>query len=166
MLHADNELAIQEVAREIKAARLPLETVLRSTPVHSSASNGAVEQFIRHLGGQLRTLRAATEHHHGVRLHPSLAVWPWMVRHSCWLMARFSVRASGRTAHEEAFDSRWQGELAPFGVPVLFRQQVSVTGAMTGGRRRDKGRSLWNVGIYLGRADQTNEHLLGARLGT
>ena len=42
VLQTDNEPSILEVAKEVKKARQPLETLLRSTPVHSSSSNGAV----------------------------------------------------------------------------------------------------------------------------
>ena len=75
------------------------------------------------------------------------------------------MRASGRTAHEEAFDSEWKGDLCIFGESVLFREAAGYTGQMVGNRTRKKADLQWHRGVYLGRAEQTNEHIVGSRTG-
>ena len=103
ILQTDGEPAIVELAEAV--AKLRPKTLARKTPAHSSQSNGAVESCIGHLAGQVRTMRSRIEVMHDVVISPNWCVWAWMARHAAWLASRFSVRASGRTAHEEAFDS-------------------------------------------------------------
>ena len=88
-----------------------------------------------------------------------------MARHAAWLASRVSARASGRTAHEEALDSEWKGDLCIFGESVLFREAARYTGQMVGNRVRKKADLQWHRGVYLGRAEQTNEHIVGSKEG-
>ena len=164
ILQTDGEPAIKELANEIEKARTK-PTRLRNTPAHSSQSNGAVESAIGHISGQARAMRAQVESAHGVVLTPNWCVWPWLIRHASWLMGRFSVRASGRTAYEEAFDSEWRGDLCVLGEVVLFREAASYTGDLVMGRRKRKADKGWAKGIWLGRAEETNEHVVGNELG-
>ncbi len=76
VLQTDNEPAI--VGEAVKAARLPKEIRLRGAPAASSQCNGCVGQTIRHVGGQVRTLRIAIEAKYATKLHAGLAIWPWI----------------------------------------------------------------------------------------
>ena len=125
IIQTDGEPAIVEVADAV--AKLRPKTLTRKTPAHSSQSNGAVESCVGHLAGQVRTMRSQIEVMHDVVISPNWCVWSWMARHAAWLASRFSVRASGRTAHEEAFDSEWKGDLCIFGESVMFREAASYT---------------------------------------
>ncbi len=109
----------------------------------------------------MRTLRAAGETKHMVKLHAGMSIWPCVRRRASWLLTRFSVRSTGRAFREEAFEAKWQGELAPFAETVLLRETVSHSGALAQRRRRRKGDALWCRGLYLGRAERTNEHIVG-----
>ena len=148
ILQTDGEPAIVELAEAV--AKLRPKTLTRKTPAHSSQSNGAVESRIGHLDGQVRTARAQLEMMHGVTISPNWCMWTWLTRHACWLASRFSVRASGRTAREEAFDSEWKGDLCIFGESVMLREAASTTGEMVGNRRRKKADLQWHRCIYLG----------------
>ena len=46
----------------------------------------------------------------GIQLQTSSAIWSWALRHSAWLISRFSV-VRGATAHELAFGRVFNGEL-------------------------------------------------------
>ena len=140
-------------------------TRTRTTPTHSSHSDGAVESTIGHLTGQVRNLRVQVEMMHGSILHPNMCIWPWLTRHSSWLMNRFSVRVIGRTAHEEAFDSEWKGDLCVMAGTILFREAEMCTGALVIGRRRRKADVVWHRGSWLGRAEQANEHIVRTEIG-
>ena len=72
-------------------------------------------------------------------------------------MNRFSVRVSGRTAYEKAFDSEWEGNLCVFGETILFWEAASYKGALVLGRRRRTTDAVWHHGLWLCRAEkQTN----------
>ena len=163
ILQSDGKPAIVELAEAV--AKLRPKTLTRKTPAHSSQSNGAVESCIGHLAGQVRTMRSQIEVMHDVVISPNWCVWSWMARHAAWLASRFSVRASGRTAHEEAFDSEWKGDLCIFGESVLFREAAGYTGQMVGNWTRKKADLQLHRGVYLGRAEQTNEHIVGSKTG-
>lgn len=45
---------------------------------------------------------------YGVTLHASHDLWPWVARWCSIVRSRFAVKASQRTAHQDAFDSKAQ----------------------------------------------------------
>ena len=47
----------------------------------------------------------------------------------------------------------------------MFREAAGYTGQMVGNRTRKKADLQWHRGVYLGRAEQTNEHIVGSRTG-
>ncbi len=67
----------------------------------------------------------------------------------------------GQHSYAEAFDSEWKGDLCIFGESVLFREAAGRAGQMAAGRVRKKVDLQWHRGIYLGRAEATNEHIVG-----
>ena len=115
--------------------------------------------------GQVRTLRTHLESMHCVVLNPNMCIWSWLTRHASCLMSRLTTRASARTAYEEAFDSEWKGDLCVFGTTIFFQVAESKTGALVKGRRRREADVTWHRGLWLGRAEQTNEHVVGTELG-
>ena len=82
---------------------------------------------------QVCILRPQLETMHGVVLNPNMCIWLWLTRHASWLMNSFSVRVSGRTAYEEAFDSDCKGDLCG-----SFREAESHAGVLDKDRRRRK----------------------------
>ena len=56
-----------------------------------------------------------------MKITPDLPIWSWIGRHAAWLYTRYHVRASGRTAHEEATDSTYKSEIAVFGGDCLAK---------------------------------------------
>eukprot|EP00969_Alexandrium_andersonii_P122288 5405919-Alexandrium_andersonii.AAC.1 len=63
----------------------------------------------RQLQGQIRTLRAEAESRIGCSATPDTHGWPWMVRHSGWLLERFSIRASGSTSYRDIVGHGYNG---------------------------------------------------------
>ena len=47
----------------------------------------------------------------------------------------------------------------------MFREAASYTGEMVGNRRRKKADIQWHRSVYLGRSEQTNEHIVGSKTG-
>ena len=109
----DGEPAILELAEAVRSARLPLITRLRTAPAHSKGPVGPADAAIKVIGGQIRTMKLALEEKYATRIDTGWTIFPWLVRHSSWLVARFAVRACGQTSYQQAFDSVFQGEVAP-----------------------------------------------------
>ena len=91
------EPATRELAEDLsKLQQEPTRTT--TTPTLSSQSNRTMDSTLGQLTGQKRALRAQLEMMGSVIQTPNLWIWPWLIRHASWLMNKFSIRASGRTA--------------------------------------------------------------------
>ena len=89
-LRHDNEPAMKEFAEKVRvAAGLENITVkLDPVPPYSHASNGNAEKQVDIIQKQARALRFDLEIRSGLKLHPGMACWPWLVRHAAWTLAR------------------------------------------------------------------------------
>ena len=102
---------------------------------------------------EARTLRYDVEERYGIKLTPDSVLWPWVVRHAAFLTARFAKRGSGTTSYQGAYGHSYTGELCPFGETVLFRIPKQS-------KRTHKADSAWRHGIWVGKAEESDEHLL------
>eukprot|EP00975_Prorocentrum_lima_P064679 12899021-Prorocentrum_lima.AAC.1 len=57
-----------ELIEAVRQARLPSRTTLRQAAPHSKGTVGPAEAVIRHVGGQIRTLKLSTEELHKTRV--------------------------------------------------------------------------------------------------
>ncbi|CAE7201682.1 RE1 [Symbiodinium sp. CCMP2592] len=156
-IRTDGEPAILNIARRLadtlrsdtmvgaKGIRATLETAFR----YSSQSMGGVGSFQHTLKTDVLTLRYDVESRYNFALNPGHNLWPWMVRWASFIRSRFGVKANGRTAYQDAFDTTFTGDILPFGETAMFRMPASKTGAVQGRKRILKGDSLWRQGIFL-----------------
>ena len=173
VIRTDGEPSILSIARRlvdalrsdtmvgVKGIRATLETA----PRYSSQSMGGVGSFQHTLKTDVLTLRYDTEARYSFTLSPGHNLWPWMVRWASFIRSRFGVKANGRTAYQDAFDTAFTGDILPFGETAMFRMPASRTGAVQGRKRVLKGDSLWRPGIFLGRTLQSAEYLFGTKDG-
>ena len=138
-----------------------LDVQLQQVPPYSHQSNGSVEKCNDLVQKQVRTMRLDVEERVGGEAHPGLAVWPWLVRHAAWCLARYAVKASGR----DAYDAEYRGEIAPFAEVVMARRNVSDSGAIQGEGRLVKADTPWEKAVWLGRSEGTGEHIVGDESG-
>jgi hypothetical protein len=166
-LRHDGEPAMVELASRIQTAgkQHGLDIVLQKVPEYSHQSNGSAEKANDLVQKQVRTLRFDLEERAGLTLLPTSAVWPWLVRHAAWSLARYAVKANGRTAFQDAFATDYRGEICPFGEVVMAKRNVSDSGAIQGGGRLMKADTPWDKAVWLGRSDGTDEHLVGDETG-
>ena len=66
-------------------------------------------------------MRAYIEQTYCIKITPDMHVWPWLVRHSAWLVERFHIKLNRRTAFQDLTDEQYKGQIAPFGETLLFR---------------------------------------------
>ena len=80
----------------------------------------------------------------------------WMVRHCGWLLTRFQMKATGRTANCSRMGREYRREIVDFAEQVLFHiSESSGLGATVGKLmpRRD-------LGVRVGKVNDSNEHIL------
>ena len=111
------------------------------------------------------TMRLALEDTYHIKLTPSHTVWGWLARHAAWLVARYLVKINNKTAYLEAFDTEYRGEIVPWGETILFRRpRPEHRGLGRDGRQR-RGDPAWERGIWLGRVEDSEEHLVATEAG-
>ena len=78
----DGEPSIVSLAQRIAKYRLPRVTVLETTPLYSSASNGRAERTIQTVRRQAVCLKLSVELNYGMRLTADHPLWPRAVQHA------------------------------------------------------------------------------------
>ena len=99
ILKSDNEPAIRALKEAVKTERNE-ELIMVESPVGESASNGEVENAIRQVEGQTRTIKSSLEERLGEKLLANNNCVPWLIRHSAELIDRYSVGGDGRTNYQ------------------------------------------------------------------
>ena len=163
-LRADNEPALNLVVEAIKGV-WPHWIRVDQAPLYSSASNGKAERAIQTVRRLAVTYRLAVEQRYGCRLNSTMTMWPWLVRHAAWSHNRFHVKINYRTPYEELFQCRYQHEVVPFGETLLFMEPMPQHRRKRGGQRHQKMDAVMNRGIWLGRAEESDEHLVATLAG-
>ena len=99
-LKCDQEPAIVEVQEAVMASR-ESQTIPRNSPVGSSASNGAVENYIKQLEAQIRTIRDDLEAHIKHKVEVDSDVFDWLVAWAGVLLFMYAENSkTGRTAYQ------------------------------------------------------------------
>ncbi len=165
LLRTDGGPAMTSLADKVKDRR-EHGAILQQAPKHSSASMGVVERAHWEIQSQTRTMtsqiagayQTATISH----AHP---IFPWIVRHSSWLMTRFLVKATGLTACAAVYGEEYRKEIVPFGEAIMIRTPVPDHRGIRPGVRAHKGDTTWARTTWLGRSEITDEHLAGTAEG-
>ena len=135
-------------------------TLITNGKTRDSKSMGLVESVIRWWRGKLKTLRFSVEHKYARKLTPNHVLWSWLARHAAWLNNRYRLRADGSTAFFAAYGHTYTGEVVPFSETVLFKAPASATRQKKGGRRQHKADSAWARGLWVGKSDNNDEHIV------
>jgi hypothetical protein len=148
ILHCDNEPSILQLKRLVLKTRQSMGLKTRETSaVAYDKGNSLAENAI----GRIRSLACTLMHQlHGrigIQLETSNAIWSWALRHSAWLISRFSV-IRGATPYELAFGRAYSGELCEFGEPI-FGFVIPAT----------KATAKWKRMLFLGKADIQNSYV-------
>ena len=104
VLKSDGEPAIAALKQRVKQER-PERIILEESPVKESQANGAIENAIRQVQGQIRTMKDCLESRIGIRLTGEETIFPWLVSHAAATINRYHVGQDGNTAYR-----RWKGK--------------------------------------------------------
>ena len=134
-------------------------TVIESSPVGSSQSNGFIERAIQDEEGQIRTVKADLESKIGTKISSSHDIVPWLVEYAAVLLNRGQVGADGRTAYERLKGKKAALPGMQFGERILWKSNVPTY------KRKHKMETDWFEGIFLGLIPFTGEHMVGSPTG-
>ena len=157
-LRCDIEPAAVIIAERVKAM-FPGVVVLENTPRHDHAANLA-ERAIRSVEDQVRVLRLDIEGRYGISLNANMSLWPCIARHAGWLLTRCKIKGNGCTPYQDAYGTKYSGEMLNIAETVLFRLPCPDHRRISGKRTLHKGDSVWERGIWCGRSEDTGEHIL------
>ena len=133
--------------------------VLENTPRHDHAANPA-ERAIRSVEDQVRVLRLDVEARYGIQVSANMSLWPWIARHAGWLLTRCKIKGNGCTPYQDAYGTKYSGEMMNIAETVLFRFPYPEHRRISGKRTLHKCNSVWERGIWCGRSEDTGEHIL------
>eukprot|EP00971_Amphidinium_carterae_P347464 6489487-Amphidinium_carterae.2 len=119
----------------------------------------------KHLQGLIRTIKLDLEAKLGYHIKVKDAVFSWICRHVSWITARFQTRLNGQTSYQMNNGVVYGGKVVPFGECVMFRHPVSYTGNLARHVRRAKADTVWQRGIWLGKTERSDEHVIGTLTG-
>ena len=127
--------------------------VLEESPVNESQANGAIENAIKQVQGQIRTMKDCLESRIATKITGEEAIFPWFVSHAAATINRYHVGQDGKTAYQRWKGKEFRREVAEFGETVLYLK--------LGTKGKDKLNSRWETGVWMGIKDETGECVIG-----
>ena len=148
----------EDMMNEIKQECGGIQIVIQHSLVGESAANGAVENAIQRVEGQIRAIRLDVEVNSNVKINPSHAIWPWLVEFAAQSILYWRVSGhDGLTAIERIRGRSSMSAKPRFGENVLYKVSKTV--------KLGKAEPRWRPGVWLGSIENSDEHLLGTDLG-
>ena len=125
LLKSDGEAAIKALKEAVRN-EVSAEVTPEESPVGDHAANGDVENAIRQVQGQIRTMKDALESRYGERLPRDSHVLPWLVMHAAATISRYRKDAHGITAYRRWKGKEFKRDVAEFGENVWYLKSDSV----------------------------------------
>eukprot|EP00971_Amphidinium_carterae_P104207 2063755-Amphidinium_carterae.2 len=162
-LRCDGELATIALQHKVQDIRLQkgFRTVLSTGKLRDSASMGCAEAAVRWWRAKLKTLKYHVQEKYAIEVDRSFEIWSWLCRHAAWLTSRYKLRADGLTSHFAAFGASYTGDVVPFSETVLAKLPLSSGSKQTiGNKRIPKHMTSWVKGIWVGKSDSNDDHII------
>jgi len=156
-LRSDQGAPVTAVVRRVQSTRVDVKSLVEEAPVASHQSCGGVERWARLIGEEIRAMRRQLELDLGSEVGEDWPIVAWLVRCSSWFLHRFHQnRVTGTTAYQVLYSRPYLSPILPFGEVVLSRRAEDVLGT----RRLSKWDCRWDDSVWLGRVEESYEHLL------
>ncbi|CAE8681060.1 unnamed protein product, partial [Polarella glacialis] len=157
MLQYDGENPIRVLAQAVQKLLGSDKIQLRQSPRYSRQSLGACEGNGWWLAGHIRAWLADVQARYPTEsIDVNHNVFPWLVRHVGWLIARFHVK-HGLTPYRCVKDRDYQSPICIFAETVLAK--ILDMNSLA------KSEARWIKCIWLGRAEADNSHILSTSDG-
>ena len=161
-VRSDAEPAIGDVVKEA-VSRREEKTELQLSPKRSKGALGAAEATNFAVESQLRTRRLGLlARYPSEKVSGENRLVAWMVRHCGWLLTRFQMKATGRTAYYSRVGAEYRREIVEFAEQVLFPFSESSGPGATVGKLMPR----WDLGVWVGKINDSDEHVLLTPFGS
>ena len=97
VLHVDGENSMSNLLDKVQE-RMHGKVTVRRSPRYSPQSMAEGEMINGLLGGKIRTWLFDLSEKHAEKITPEDYLFPWIVRHSAWTLARFHVNKMRTTS--------------------------------------------------------------------
>lgn len=156
VLKSDQEAAILALIAMVKT-QTRIQIIPEQSPAYDHASNGLIGQAICKSTAMQRTLRIALEMNTGHSLEGNWDIVTWLVRHSGNILCWQPRDDTGRSPYHSLKGRKFNTKLSEFGESVYFLECCEGNGV--------KFEDRWNIGVWLGICDTTNESIIGFPTG-
>ena len=154
VIQFDQESALNKIYEKVKAGMGDTVT-LRRSPRYSSQSLADGEMVNGLIAGKVRTWLAEVSEKYKMKIGCDSVLFPLIVRHSAWTLARFHINHSKTTAFRIVNGYDYLGEMMTFGQVAMAKYP----------KQKDKSAPRWIRGVYVGKNSLGDEHLLLTEAG-
>ena len=154
IVQIDQENALGSLYDKVKL-KMPDKMTIRRSPKYSPQSLADGEMVNGLIAGKIRTWMAEIAKGYGEELRCDSVLFPWVVRHTAWTLARYHLNKSKTTPFRVVHGHDYTGELIPLGETVMAKFSAS----------RQKAAPRWTKGIYAGKTVASDEHLVLTNAG-
>ena len=156
ILRSDQEPAIIDLKNKLKKV-IKIEMIQEETPVGDSQSGGSIENAVKQVQGTTRSYKIALETNLNADMPEEHEIMPWVIKHAAANGNRFHMGKDGMTATRRLKGRNFRKEIAEMGECVWYLIPKS--------KGKDKLRSRWASGIFLGIRDESTEAFIGTSGG-
>eukprot|EP00435_Cladocopium_sp_Y103_P065142 s324_g27.t1 len=149
MIQIDQENSMNKVFDRVRDL-MPERVEIQKSPRYSSQSLADGERVNGLIAGKIRTWLCELSESYATKIGTEHYVFPWVVRHSLWTLARFHVNKSKTTAFRVIKGRDYVGELIPLGETAMGKFPTV----------KDKSAPRWTKGIYAGKKENSDEHVM------
>ena len=133
----------------------PRDIIQQQSQRYSHQSNERSERMVQTIRNQIKAYRIQMEKNSGITFKADSPLLTWLPQ--AWQYTRFHRRQdSTTTTYEKIRHMSYQNPILLVGEAVVFRRPAALV---------NKLESAWLEGIWLGRDNKTDEHLIGTPNG-
>ena len=149
IIQTDRENAMNKLFERVRDL-MPERVDIRKSPRYSSQSLADGEMVNGLIAGKIRTWLCELSENYQEKIGTDHYMFPWVVRHSAWTLARFHINKTKTTAFQVIKGREYISELMPLGETVMGKYP----------KVKDKAAPRWVKGVYAGKTESSDEHLV------
>jgi hypothetical protein len=156
-MKGDQELALVALKAKVKGLG-QVDVIEEAAPTGDSQSQGDAECGVEIVQSMVQSLKLALEAKIGAEVPEDHPAMPWLVRHAAaQVVNKHRIGSDGLTRHRRLKGREFNKEVAEFGESVWFLFLKS--------NGKNKMKSRWSSGIWLGIRDEAGEVIIGTEEG-
>ena len=117
IIKSDNEPVLNTIREQVAAAR-KAATREEHSPVGSSQSNGSIENAVKKIEGQIRSIKLSVESRYNCKLPINHFMTYWIANHAAFCINRFEIGSDGKTPYQHVRGKPFSGKMCELGEHV------------------------------------------------